>query len=145
MKRNKKFVKVIFPKPIDMGKRNWGKEILLALIPRVLSLKILRIKKGKRGGLQYHHLKNECGYILSGKLLVRYDNGIGVLKKKILTKGKCFHFPPGAVHQEEAITNVTILEASSPHFNDRVRVESLYNVKAESGLFSTKIKDVKIK
>ena len=63
-----------------MGKRNWGVENLLVVIPKVLSLKILEIKKGKKGGLQYHHLKNECGYILSGKLLIRYDNGKGILK-----------------------------------------------------------------
>ena len=143
MKKNKKFVKVLFPKVIDMGKRNWGVENLLVVIPKVLSLKILEIKKGKKGGLQYHHLKNECGYILSGKLLIRYDNGKGILKKKILTKGKCFHFPPGSVHQEEAITNVKILEASSPHFNDRVRVEHLYNLELKTGLPTTAIKEVK--
>lgn len=142
MKKNKKFVKVLFPKQINMGKRNWGIENLLVVIPKILSLKVLKIKKGKKGGLQYHHLKNECGYILSGKLLIRYDNGKGVLKEKILTKGKCFHFPPGAVHQEEAITHVTILEASTPHFNDRVRVESLYNLDSEPGLPTTNIKDV---
>jgi mannose-6-phosphate isomerase-like protein (cupin superfamily) len=145
MKKNKKFTKVLFPKSINLGKRNWGTEDLLVVIPKILSLKILKIQKGKRGGLQYHHLKNECGYILSGKLLIRYDNGNGVLKEKILTKGKCFHFPPGAVHQEEAITNVKILEASTPHFNDRVRVESLYNLNAESGLPTTNIKDVKVR
>ena len=145
MKKNKKFTKVLFPKPLNVGKRNWGIEKLLLVIPRVLSLKILQIKKGKKGGLQYHRLKNECGYILSGKLLVRYDNGKGVLKEKMLSKGKCFHFPPGAVHQEEAITDVEILEASTPHFNDRVRVENFYNLNMEPGLPTTSIKDVKVR
>jgi mannose-6-phosphate isomerase-like protein (cupin superfamily) len=145
MKKNKKFTKVLFPKPLNVGKRNWGIERLLLVIPRVLSLKILQIKKGKKGGLQYHRLKNECGYILSGKLLVRYDNGKGVLKEKMLSKGKCFHFPPGAVHQEEAITDVKILEASTPHFNDRVRVENFYNLNMEPGLPTTNIKDVKVR
>lgn len=145
MKKNKKFTKVLFPKPLNVGKRNWGIERLLLVIPSVLSLKILQIKKGKKGGLQYHRLKNECGYILSGKLLVRYDNGKGVLKEKMLSKGKCFHFPPGAVHQEEAITDVEILEASTPHFNDRVRVENFYNLNMEAGLPTTNIKDVKVR
>ena len=144
MKKNKKFIKAIFPKPINMGKRNWGTENILVVIPKVLTLKILEMKKGKKGGLQYHHLKNECGYILSGKLLIRYENRKGVLKKKVLTKGKCFHFPRGAVHQEEALTKVRIIEASSPHYNDRVRVENLYNLEKGIGLSSTKIKEVKI-
>ena len=45
MKKNKKFVKVLFPKAINMGKRNWGVENLLVVIPKVLSLKILEIKQ----------------------------------------------------------------------------------------------------
>ena len=133
----------VFPKSEDMGARTWGNEILLALVPGKYTVKRLEVRAGEKGGLQYHHLKNECGYILSGKLLIRYDNGKGILKKKILTKGKCFHFPPGSVHQEEAITNVKILEASSPHFNDRVRVEHLYNLELKTGLPTTAIKEVK--
>ena len=40
-----------------MGKRNWGKEDLLVLIPKKLTLKLLELKKGKKGGLQYHRKK----------------------------------------------------------------------------------------
>ena len=47
----KKIVK--FPKRKKIGKRDWGQEILCALIPKKISLKILKIKKGKKGGLQY--------------------------------------------------------------------------------------------
>ena len=104
------------------------------------------MKKGHKGGIQYHHKKNECGYVLNGKLLVRYDKGNGKLIRKTLKKGDTFHFSPGLVHQEEALTNCTIIEASSPHFNDRVRVEKLYNFKKEGGLLpSTSKKDVQIK
>ena len=101
--------------------------------------------KGKKGGLQYHRKKNECGYVLSGKLKIRFDNGNGILKEKILGSGASFHFPPGSVHQEEALTNCKIIEASSPHFNDRVRVESNYNLKTDGGLPTTKRSEIKIK
>ena len=134
---------VLFPKTKNVGYRNWGKEELLVLIPKILSLKKLRITKGKKGGLQYHHLKNECGYLLKGKLLIRYDKGKGKLSKRILKSGDCFHFPPGAVHQEEALTDCIIIEASTPHFNDRVRVETKYGIKIGHGLPSTKLRDVK--
>jgi len=134
--------KNIFPKKINIGKRNWGSEELLILISGILTLKKICIKKGKKGGLQYHHKKNECGYIESGKLIVRYDSGTGKLSKKILKKGDSFHFPPGLVHQEEALTNCTIIEASTPHFNDRVRVEKKYGIKISSGLPSTLKKEV---
>ena len=138
----KKHVNIIFPKKVNIGKRNWGSEYLLTLIPGVLSLKKIFIKKGKKGGLQYHHKKNECGYIESGKLIIRYDKGNGKLSKKILKKGDCFHFPPGSVHQEEAITNCEIIEASTPHFNDRVRVEKKFGINFSKGLKSTKINEI---
>jgi mannose-6-phosphate isomerase len=137
--------KVIFPTPKVVGKRDWGHEYLLVLIPKVLSLKKIFIKKGKKGGLQYHHKKNECGYLVSGKLLIKFDNGKGELINKIIKKGKCFHFPPGAVHQEYALTNCIIIEASTPHFNDRVRVEEKYGINKTGGLPSTSKKQVRLK
>lgn len=138
----KKIKTPIFPKPKSVGKRNWGSELLLALIPKVLSLKKLKIKKGKQGGLQYHRKKNECGIILKGRLLIRYQNQHGKLEQKVLSKGKIFHFPPGAIHQEKALTDVEIIEASTPHFNDRVRVEKKFKIKKLSGLPTTKLKDI---
>ena len=140
---NKNIPKPKFFKKIRSLNRLWGKEDILVIISKVLSLKLLTIKKGMKGGLQYHRLKNECGYVLSGKMLVRYSDGNKLLKKKILNKGDCFHFPPGSVHQEEALTNVKILEASTPHFNDRVRVEKKYGLKNNSGLKTTMKKDIK--
>ena len=133
---------VKFPKRKKVGKRDWGQEILLALIPKKISLKILKINKGKKGGLQYHRKKNECGMIISGKLLVRYENSKGKLSKRILKKGDIFHFPPGSIHQEEAITNCEMIEASTPHFNDRVRVEKKFGINFSKGLKTTKINEI---
>ena len=137
--------KILFPKKKQMGKRPWGKEELLVLIPKILTLKKLTIKKGSAGGLQYHRKKNECGYLLKGKLLVKYDDGSKKLKKKILKKGQFFHFKPYGVHQEIALTDCIILEASSPHFNDRVRVEDLYGLKNKKGLPTTPVKHIRFK
>lgn len=142
---NKRFLKNnIFPRAKSVGKRLWGKEDLLVLISKKLTLKKLVINKNRRGGLQYHHKKNECGFILKGKLKVNYDLGDGNLKSKILKKGDVFCFPNGLVHQEIALTNCEIIEASTPHFNDRVRVESRYNIKSSKGLPTTKKKNVRL-
>ena len=141
----KSIKKKIFPKKKDLGKREWGNEILINLIPKKISLKILKIKKGKKGGLQYHRKKDECGYILSGKLLIRYDDGKGKLKRKICKKGDSFRFYPGLVHQEEALSDCIVIEASTPYFNDRVRVEKKYGISILSGLKTTKLKDIKFK
>tara|TARA_Y100001970_G_scaffold293656_1_gene442031 strand:- start:26880 stop:27302 length:423 start_codon:yes stop_codon:yes gene_type:complete len=137
--------KIIFPKKKNLGKRDWGKEELLVLIPKILTLKKLFIKKGSAGGLQYHRKKNECGYLVQGRLMIKYDNGTGKLKKKILKKGDFFHFKPLGIHQEIALTDCVILEASSPHFNDRVRVENRYGLKNTKGLPSTSAKQIRFK
>ena len=71
---NKIDKKIIFPRKKKVGHRNWGEEFLLVLISKKISLKKIIIKKGKKGGLQYHHKKNECGYIVSGNLLIKYDS-----------------------------------------------------------------------
>ena len=141
---SKKFIKKkIFPNFKNLGFREWGQELLLAHIAKKLTLKKLIIEKNKKGGLQYHHKKNECGLIIKGKLKVKFDLGNGILKEKILKKGDAFHFPPGLVHQEIAITKCEIIEASTPHFNDRVRVEKKYGLNLEKGLPTTSLKQIK--
>ena len=75
-------------------------------------------------------------------MLIKYQNQYGKLEQKILSKGKIFHFPPGVIHQEKALTDVEIIEASTPHFNDRVRVEKKFKIKKLSGLPTTKLKDI---
>ena len=143
MKR--KHVNVIFPNTKDAGPRSWGQEKILSVIPETLSLKLLHIKAGSKGGLQYHRKKNECGYLLKGKLIIRFDIGDGKLQEKILKPGSSFHFPPGAVHQEEALEDCEIIEASTPHFNDRVRVEDEYGIKDKDGLPTTNEEDIILK
>ena len=133
---------VSFPPAEDMGPRDWGKETLLVLVPGEFSLKKLVVRAGSRGGLQYHHKKNECGYLVSGQMIIRFDEGDGILTEKVINAGDSFHFPPGAVHQEEAVVDCVIIEASTPHFNDRVRMEEQYGMMADGGLPSTTIDDV---
>ena len=117
-----------FPIAKSVGERDWGEEILLVIAEGKFTVKKLKIKKGFSGGLQYHRKKDEAAYIISGKLLVTYANEEGDLIKKELKDGCWFHFPNGAIHQETALTDVEIIEVSTPHFNDRVRVEEQYGL-----------------
>ena len=68
-----------------------------------------------------------------------------MLREKVVETGSVVHFPPGLVHQEEAITDCEIIEASTPHFNDRVRVEELYGLGAPQGMPTTQLQDIEIK
>ena len=128
-----------FPKSSSVGQRDWGEEILLVLSEGNFTLKKLLIKEGFSGGLQYHRKKDEAAYIISGELLVTFENEKGKLIKKILKSGNWLHFPKGSVHQETAITDVELIEVSTPFFNDRVRVEDDFglNPDAFNGLPTT--------
>lgn len=134
-----------FPETQDLGERPWGKEELLVLVPGKYMLKKLTIKKGSKGGLQFHRLKDECGVLLSGRMIIRFEDDKGGIIEKIVTAGDCFHFPPGVIHQEEAIEDCVIIEGSTPHFNDRVRMEEFFGLGEPVGMPTTDIQDIVLK
>ena len=43
-----------------------------------------------------------------------------------IAAGACFRFVPGTVHRVTAIEDTTILEVSTPHLDDVVRIEDAY-------------------
>lgn len=136
---------VQFSEPEDVGPRPWGREILIGLIPKVCMGKLLLINKGSKGGLQKHQLKDEAHYLYAGKLLYRFDDGSGQVQEKVLEAGSCVHVPPGAVHQEEALDDCILFEISTPHFNDRVRMEEDYGQPKGEGLPSTELEEIEVR
>lgn len=126
-----------FPKSESVGPRNWGEEILVSLIEDKFMMKKLFINKGSKGGLQYHRKKDEVHIMIKSRMLIRYDDGSGNLVERVLEECDVAHYPPGAIHQEEAIEYCYIVEASTNHFNDRVRCEELYGVEVVDGLPTT--------
>ena len=129
---------LVLPRSEDLGDREWGKELQLGLISKKVMMKKLVIKAGHKGGLQYHRKRSEIGFIIDGQLKVRIGLN-GEIQEKILNPGDHFIFFPGLIHQEEAITDTIILEASTPWLNDRVRVEKEFNLSNETGLHTTQI------
>ncbi len=134
-----------FPTAKSVGERDWGEELLLVLSSGNYSMKKLVLKKGKKGGFQYHRLKDEASYIISGQLLIRFVDTDGKICEKTLGPGDFFRFPPGCMHQEIAITDVESIEVSTPHFNDRVRVESLFGDDSTDGLPTTNLTDIEFR
>jgi mannose-6-phosphate isomerase len=132
----------VFPEPLDLGERIWGEEVLLAVVSGKYSLKRLLVRAGCKGGLQYHRLKDEVAVVISGQMIIRTDDGSGKLVERTVGPGDVVHFSPGVVHQEEAITDCVLIEASTPHFNDRVRVEEIYGSSETEGLPTTSIDDI---
>ena len=62
--------------------------------------------------------------------------------EKEVGPGDTFLFPQNSVHQEEAIEDTVIIEASTPFLNDRVRVEEDYGQEISGGLPTTSEKDI---
>jgi len=134
-----------FPEAESVGPREWGEETLLVLASGKYTMKKLHIKAGKYGGLQYHREKDEASYIVSGRMIVRYENEDGLLVDKEVGPGDWFHFPNGCIHQEIAITDVVRIEVSTPHFNDRVRVEDMFGISDGDGLQTTDASEIEFK
>lgn len=133
---------VNFISPEEVGPRDWGSEILLAKLSSKFTFKRLLVRKGCKGGLQFHRKKHEFGYIVSGTLLLRHSpNGVDLIETT-LKAGDVFEFPPFAIHQEEALTDCEIIEVSTPYLNDRVRVESRFGVEDTTGLPSTNVDEI---
>ena len=131
---------------VSVGPREWGEELLISKLDGHFTFKQLTLNEGSSGGLQFHRLKNEVVYVVSGKLLVKHDRGDGELTESIFRSGDCVHFPPGSIHQELALERCILLEVSTPHFNDRVRVESLYGLTTSdtnSSLPSTSLLEIR--
>jgi quercetin dioxygenase-like cupin family protein len=103
----------------------WGYELLYAETARYVG-KIIFVKKGHRLSLQYHRLKDESMYILSGK--ARIDSGADEanLGSNVLEEGGVIHLAPETRHRVEALEDTTLLEVSTPELQDVVRLQDDY-------------------
>ena len=103
----------------------WGYELIWAETDRYVG-KILHVTAGHALSLQYHERKDETIHLLRGTM--RFDVGpsAGELRAVELKEGESWHITPGTVHRMIAITDVDILEASTPDLDDVVRLEDRY-------------------
>jgi mannose-6-phosphate isomerase len=105
----------------------WGHETIWAHTDQYVG-KILHIKAGHALSVQYHEVKDETVYLLSGELLYRVwlDGKDGGPTDVNLKLGEAFRITPHTIHQMEAVTDCDILEASTPHLGDVVRLRDRY-------------------
>lgn len=124
------------PQPRDLGPREWGTETLIVESPFFIG-KRLDMHPGTAGGLQQHVHKEEAFLLVEGEAFVDSDDGRGGLVTQTLTPGMMVYVPAGATHRVRAITRCTFYEWSTPHYNDRIRVERQYGEPEVGGLPST--------
>lgn len=103
----------------------WGYELIWAETEEYVG-KILHVKAGHALSLQYHETKDETIYLLSGRMTFQAGPSADELTDYEMEAGQRFHVTTGTVHRMIAETDVDILEASTPHLEDVVRLEDRY-------------------
>ena len=111
------------PRRVD---KPWGWELIWADADAYVG-KVLFVRAGHSLSLQFHREKDESWYVESGKASLELgDVGDAVLNTEIVGRGACFRYRPGTVHRVTAIEDTTILEVSTAHLDDVVRLEDRY-------------------
>jgi len=90
----------------------WGHETIWALTDRYVG-KILHINAGHELSVQYHNVKDETVYLLSGQIVYRVKGNAGLLEDSNLRLGEAFRITPGTIHQRIALTDCDVLEVST--------------------------------
>ena len=104
----------------------WGYELIWALTD-VYCGKLLFVRAGHSLSLQFHRQKDESWFVQSGRAKLELGEvGASMLHEEVIAPGAAFHFAPGTVHRVTAIEDTTILEVSTPHLDDVVRLDDAY-------------------
>jgi mannose-6-phosphate isomerase len=104
----------------------WGWELIWADADAYVG-KILFVRAGESLSLQFHREKDESWYVQSGRARLELgEAGQEALDEEVVTAGACFRYRPGTVHRVAALEDTTILEVSTPHLDDVVRLEDRY-------------------
>jgi mannose-6-phosphate isomerase-like protein (cupin superfamily) len=115
--------------PYDFAPRRvdkpWGYELIWAEAEEYVG-KVLFVRAGHALSLQYHELKDESWLIQSGRASLELGRVGGDLTAVEIAEGDAFRYRPGTVHRVTAIEDTTILEVSTPHLEDVVRLDDRY-------------------
>lgn len=104
----------------------WGHETIWAHTDRYVG-KILHVKAGEKLSVQYHERKDETVYLLRGEMKYWVQlPGDTELRDQRLVAGQSFRITPHTIHAIEAVTDIDVLEASTPELDDVVRLNDRY-------------------
>jgi len=104
----------------------WGYELIWALTEDYAG-KLLAVNAGQQLSLQFHRQKDESWYLLQGVAELEFAAaGEKTTASEVVRPGAAFRIRPGTVHRIRALEDVLMLEVSTPHLDDVVRLEDLY-------------------
>jgi quercetin dioxygenase-like cupin family protein len=73
-----------------------------------------------------HREKDESSYVLSGRLLLTRGPSAEELTTVEIGPGFAWRVEPGTVHSIEAVEDSDVVEVSTPHLDDVVRLRDRY-------------------
>ena len=111
---------------MEVIEKPWGKEEVVEINDRYM-VKKLTMWKDHRCSLQYHEIKRETIYVLSGLLNIISGPDEKSLEGKVYKPGESVTLKPGIVHRMEAVEDAVYLEASTPEMEDVIRIKDDYN------------------
>jgi len=103
----------------------WGHELIWADTDLYVG-KILHVKAGEALSVQMHEKKDETMHLLRGEIILRVGSSPDTLSAVPFGVGDSVRIRPGTIHMIEAVTDVDVLEASTPHLDDVIRFKDRY-------------------
>lgn len=103
--------------------KHWGEERWLVDEDAPYAYKLIVLKQGSQTSLQYHEFKRESNLLLAGEVTLVSLDGDGNKIETQVKSGAIIHVRPPAVHRLIATTDAVLLEVSTPHLDDVIRLE----------------------
>lgn len=103
----------------------WGSELWWAETD-LYAGKVLYVEAGHELSLQLHREKDETSYLLSGRLRLTQGSSTDDLETEEIGPGHAWRVEPGVVHSIAAVEDSVVLEVSTPHLDDVVRLRDRY-------------------
>ena len=101
------------PRVVD---KPWGHELIWAHADAYVGKK-LHIVAGHKLSMQFHAVKEETVYLLSGRMTLQTHH---------MEPGEVRHIAPRRLHRMIAVTDCDVMEVSTPQLDDVLRVEDAY-------------------
>jgi mannose-6-phosphate isomerase-like protein (cupin superfamily) len=103
----------------------WGWELVWAETEAYVG-KLLHVRAGQALSLQYHEVKDEAWLVQEGRASLELGEVGGELETIEIGPGDTFRYRPRTVHRVTAIDDLTVIEISTNHLDDVVRLDDRY-------------------
>jgi mannose-6-phosphate isomerase len=109
----------------------WGWELVWAETDDYVG-KLLFVRAGESLSLQYHDVKDESWLVQEGRAKLELGEVGGGLQTFEILPGDTYRFRPRTVHRVTAVEDTLVVEVSTNHLTDVVRLEDKYGREGSS-------------